>query len=86
MDARRGIRISNGNDADTVARRARELRCYAECVVLGELDDAQRKGKVSAELREILDCQDCGEPYHLCACDDFDSLFDADELGIDPEA
>ena len=70
---------------DVALRRKREVECYVQCVTLKELEAEEAAGRVSPFLRELLDCPDCGDPYHLCQCDEEDSLFDADELGIDPE-
>lgn len=30
-------------------------------------------------------CKNCGACKRCCACDNFSTLFDADELGLDPE-
>jgi len=56
-------------------------------VTLKELEAETAAGNVSPLLRDLLDCPDCAEPYHLCECDDEfeDDSFDADELGLDPE-
>lgn len=68
---------------DDISRRQRELECYLKCVTLPEMENEVSRGRVSEDLRDILDCPECGMPYHLCTCDED---FTADELGIDPES
>lgn len=31
------------------------------------------------------ECESCGRCWDCCECDDCEELFDADELGLDPE-
>lgn len=43
--------------------------------------------RLSRDRSEEVDfCEECDLPIELCECrDDDDDLFDADELGLDPE-